>query len=135
MYTPDGAISACYKVQEKDHPVADFIVGEYDATTDRFIKDEGRATHLKNLEVRADGPCLTCHARYICAGGCPFRNLVETGNMQGIDAWSCSVKKALVHDAILRIDKGLQESRVSVVFGQSVFERSAAERFRVGDLS
>jgi len=129
MYTPDGAISACYKVQEKDHFVADFIVGEYDASTDKFIRNDGRANHLKQLEVRSDGPCATCHARYICAGGCPFRNLVETGNMLGVDPWSCFVKKALVHDAILRIARGLEEGRVPVVFGQSVFEHLVAESY------
>jgi len=129
MYTPDGAISACYKVQEKDHSVADFIVGEYDASTDEFIRNDRRANHLRQLEVRSDGPCVTCHARYICAGGCPFRNLVETGNMLGVDPWSCFVKKALVHDAILRIARGLEEGRVPVVLGQSVFEHLVAESY------
>jgi hypothetical protein len=49
--------------------------------------------------------------------------------MLGIDSWSCYVKKALVHDAIIRIDVGIERDQIPVVFGESVFESLVAKSF------
>jgi len=129
MFTPDGVISACYRIQSKADDNAEFVVGCYDRLADVFTRNDLIVDRLRHVEVRSCNPCRTCHARYVCAGGCPLRNLEETGRMQGVDPWSCTVKKALVRDAVLRIAENLDHRRLSAVFGESIFETLAAEHY------
>lgn len=126
LYAPDGAISACYQVQGRKHPLQAFLIGEYDKDSDSFIYYEDRKKKLKNIKVADDEPCSSCFAKYICAGGCPLRNKRETGDMKGIDDWMCFVKKILIHDAILRIDRAISKRQVPIVFGESIFENLVA---------
>jgi uncharacterized protein len=127
LYTPDGAISLCYRIQNKKSPAQEFIIGMYNPLTGKFQRDMNHNKSLNHIEVSDKKPCSNCHARYICAGGCPYRNKEETGNIFGIDPWMCSVKKALVHDAIIRIDNSINTGKVPVVLGQRVFENIVAE--------
>lgn len=129
LYTPDGSISLCYRVQEYDHPFQDFIVGKYDAETDSFNKYSDRIDLLKKIDVSAKSQCDNCAAKYICGGGCPLRNKIEKGSYMGIDSWMCYVKKALVHDAIIRVDRALDKGQVPVIFGESIFENLLRKRF------
>lgn len=132
LYTPDGAISMCYRAQTKKSRAQEFISGMYDAVTDRFQRDMNRDTPLNRLEVNDEKPCSDCPARYICAGGCPYRNEEETGNFLGIDEWMCYVKRALVHDAIMRIDNSINTGNIPVILGQAVFENLVAENPIIG---
>lgn len=129
LYTPDGSISLCYRVQEYDHPFQDFIVGKYDAETDSFSRYSDRIDLLKEIDVSAKSHCDNCAAKYICGGGCPLRNKIEAGSYMGIDRWMCYVKKALVHDAIIRIDRALDKGQVPVIFGESIFENLSRKKF------
>jgi radical SAM protein with 4Fe4S-binding SPASM domain len=129
LYTTDGAISMCYRVQSKKDQAQEFIKGTYDPSTDTF--QDGKES-LKHFEVTNNEPCSTCHARYICAGGCPYRNKERTGSIYGIDEWMCFIKKQLVHDAILRIDNSINNGELPVIFGQTIFENLVAENPRGG---
>jgi len=122
LYAPDGAISVCYQVQSHEHPTQDFLIGKYDKVSDRFIHYEERKDILRKIQVTGYNVCDDCFAKYMCAGGCPLRNKRETGSLQRIDEWICTVKKHLVHDAILRIEKGISKKQVPVIFGESIFE-------------
>lgn len=130
LYTPDGAISACYRVQDSNPSLSSFLIGRYQACNDTFSRDETRIGQLRSIIPRPQGPCATCHARYICAGGCPVSNQAETGCVLGVDAWACAVKKALVKDAVLRIARGSESGQVPAVLGQSIFEHLAAKAYR-----
>ena len=132
LYTPDGAISLCYRVQNKKSRAQEFISRMYNPLTGKFERDMNRNTSLSRIEVNNEKPCSNCHARYVCAGGCPYRNKEQTGNISGIDAWMCSVKKALVHDAIIRIDNSINTGKIPVVLGQRVFEKIVAENPIIG---
>lgn len=129
LFTPDGSISLCYRVQEYDHPFQDFIVGKYDADTDSFNRYLDRINLLRKIDVSAKSQCDNCAAKYICGGGCPLRNKIETGSYMGIDNWMCYIKKALVHDAIIRIDRALDKGQVPVIFGESIFENLFKKKF------
>ena len=129
LYTPDGSISLCYRVQEYDHPFKDFIIGKYDVNMDSFNKYSDRINLLKKIDVSTKSNCNNCAAKYICSGGCPLRNKVETGSYMGIDGWMCYIKKALVHDAIIRIDRALDKGQVPIIFGESIFENLSRKRF------
>jgi len=122
LYTPDGSISLCYRVQEHNHPFQEFIVGRYNKETDSFIRYSDRIDFLKRIDVSTKSYCDNCAAKYICGGGCPLRNKVKRGDHMRVDSWMCQVKKALVHDAIIRIDRALSEKRVPAIFGESIFE-------------
>lgn len=127
LYTPDGAISVCYRVQERDHLRQEFVIGEYNEASDRFLRYENRINCLKNIEASEQMECSICHAKYICAGGCPFRNWTVTGDISGIDKWMCFVKKVLTHDAILRIERSVEKGETPIVFGESLFEHLIAD--------
>jgi uncharacterized protein len=122
LYTPDGAISACYQVQSRAHPTQEFLIGECNEETNEFIHYADRKESLKGIAVSNEHLCLVCPARYVCAGGCPLRNKNETEDKKGVDKWMCAVKKSLLHDAILRIEKATIYRKVPVMFGESIFE-------------
>ena len=129
LYSPNGFISLCYRIQEYDHPFQDFIVGRYDPDTDSFNQYSDRINLLREINVSAKSQCDNCSAKYICGGGCPLRNKIETGSYIGIDSWMCYIKKALVHDAIIRIDRALDKKQVPVIFGESIFENLSRKKF------
>lgn len=127
LYTPDGAVSACYRVQECEHCEQEFIIGKYDTSSDTFIRYQDRIDQLSGIQTTEQIPCSKCCAKYICAGGCPLRNKTETGRMTGVDEWMCYVKKRLVEDAIFRIEHSVKNRQVPIVFGESIFERLVAD--------
>jgi len=122
LFTPDGGISACYRVQTLNDSLQDYIVGKYNNKTNKFEIDTLKFRKFRNIEVDSFEECKNCFAKYICGSGCPYRNFTQTGSFQKVDKWMCNIKKELIHDAIIRIYKSSKEKKESVVLGTSVFE-------------
>ena len=130
LHTPDGMISACYRAQSRRTRHGAFLYGAYVPQSGAFALHAERQAELRRISAHPRETCRSCHARFICAGGCPLRNLAETGDVLGVDEWSCRVKKQLIADAILRIACAAARDEQPVVVGQSVFEHLAAQEFR-----
>ncbi len=95
--TYDGVFSACLGVQNKEHPLANkFIVEDtnidswLNAKFDSYVDDKAKNTKCEN-----------CFAKYICAGGCPSRNLNSTGDFEKIDDMQCIPTKVLLRKYII----------------------------------
>lgn len=118
MVAPDGAVTLCYEVQECDHPLNDFVIGRYDPVSDEFIINRGKESRLHSISVESYGECKDCFAKYVCAGGCPNRNILATGSLTQVNPWICKVKKALIRDAVIRIYEASRVGKpISVVGG------------------
>jgi len=122
LFTPDGGVSLCYRVQNPDDAFKDFIIGKYNSKADKFEIDPLKLRKFANINVNAFKKCENCFAKYICGSGCPYRNFTQTGSFQKVDNWMCDVKKELIHDAIIRIYESSKRSKESVVLGTNIFE-------------
>lgn len=108
IVTPEGYLSRCYEVQEKDHPYADqFIVGEFKKDLDKFEIDEEKIKNLKCKDCNSAEQCNDCFAKFICSGGCVMRNMhgADSQDIKEIDPYQCEIIKGLLEDAILRISQ------------------------------
>lgn len=127
LFTPDGYVSSCYRIQSIDYNLACyFIIGEYNYGNNKFHYYNDKIRDLKNTASYLNNKCLQCFARYICAGGCPIKSIVKKGDF---DEWNCHVKNELIKDSIVRIKKYIVNNVFPSLFGQSIFESYAAERF------
>lgn len=122
LFTPDGGISACYRVQSLNDTLQDFIVGKYNGETDKFEINTLKLKKFRNIKVDSFEECKNCFAKYICGSGCPYRNFTQTGTFQNIDKQMCDIKRELIHDAIIRIYKSSKNGKESVVLGTNIFE-------------
>ncbi len=103
IVNPDGSLSSCLEVQACDSPFESFIVGNYDRRTERFVFNESRRTQLAMLTVQNMHPCSACPWKFICGGGCPIRNLGDTGTAMQPSPYYCEIKKHLLHEAVVRM--------------------------------
>ena len=118
MIAPDGAVTMCYEVQECGHPLSDFVIGRYDPESNEFVIDREKESRLHSITVESYEECKNCFAKYVCAGGCPNRNVLATSSLTKINPWICTVKKALIRNAIIRIyEASKDEKLVSPVAG------------------
>jgi len=95
--TYDGVFSSCLGVQNKEHPLADkFIIEDtnieswLNAKFDSYVDDKAKNTKCEN-----------CFAKYICAGGCPSRNVNATGDFEKIDDMQCVPTKVILRKYII----------------------------------
>jgi len=132
--TPDGSLSACYRVQESSD-TNPFIVGSWDrrSSIPRFV--DHRRSALNSVSVESFDQCNTCHARYICSGGCPQRNFSATGGWSSAEPWACTVKKEIVADAIWRMLDATSAGCWPAVCGYDSFAASVARTRKVGNPS
>ena len=130
VYNPDGSISNCYRVQNKNHEQQEFIVAN---RLDDYFKE--KKTEHKNGYIPVDSfrECKVCMAKYICGGGCLMRNKIHAGAKAEVDSWTCKVKTELLKDAILRIYNSYEKNKTPLIFGQFMFERKAFENPSIGE--
>lgn len=133
LYTPDKYISLCYKIQSHKTKYTDFIIGKYSSVKDSFEIDRERISKMKNLSVYSYSECKDCFAKSICAGGCPERNITSTGSLGKIDKWICSIKKMLIHDAIIKIYNHSKAGKESAILGNNYYEFKIHEKSRGGE--
>lgn len=123
VFTPDGTVTTCFEVQNFFSHFQDFIIGKYNPRKDLFEINKKKLYKMKKIQVDRYQKCRNCFAKYICGGGCPKRNLIETGSFNQVDPVMCKVKQKLIADAILRIHKNAKEkTHISIIFGTKAFE-------------
>jgi uncharacterized protein len=107
-FGPDGTISGCYKVMNKDDSITDkFIIGNYTVRDNqvRFDIDPRLSQRLADLSNRNYASCYNCSLRFICSGGCPLRNIKSNHKGGDIDQWTCQIRRGILRIAILHIYK------------------------------
>lgn len=122
LFTPDGAISKCYEVQNFNHKHRLFLVGEYNHRLKYFSLDNERYQFLCKFVVENYEECTECYAKYLCGGGCHLRNLNATGVPFRVDPYSCKIRKELIREAILRLRRSAQTNMPSPVVGINAYE-------------
>jgi len=71
--TPEGYLTNCWEVTDKEHPLADiFIFGELKANGQLDINYD-KYNYLRSLSVRNFKYCQNCFAKWHCAGDCLAR--------------------------------------------------------------
>lgn len=118
-FNPDGSISLCYKVEGKNDPLADkFIKGNWEVNGNQleiYQRDKIVNKHL-TLTSSYYCSCRTCFLRFICSGGCPYRNLKE-GSRGKVDQWTCQIRNGILRTSILHLYKRALEGKSSCLEG------------------
>jgi uncharacterized protein len=111
MVTPEGKVTLCLEVQREYTPLSDlFIVGEYNKEKDKFVIDPSKMKTLIKHSVEFMKECKNCFAKYICCGGCPAHNFIETGDPYKPSKYFCKIRRGIIKDAIIRIWKSTIEN-------------------------
>ncbi len=122
LYTPDMGMSSCYKVQSLKTSCSDFIIGKYNQNSDSFELNISQCARMNYLSVDSYSECKNCFAKSTCGGGCPHRNLKATGSLNEIDPLMCTIKKRLIHNAVVQIYKDSKKYKNCVLLGHNYFE-------------
>jgi uncharacterized protein len=71
IVSPDGAIDACYLLEDewRSHGL-DLRLGSVDVAGRCFLIDEGALRRVRHIPTREKSLCANCFCRYHCAGGC-----------------------------------------------------------------
>lgn len=100
--TPSGSVSACYEVCDEDMNLAgDFIFGNYDADSKRYLFDHEKLQNLRERSVEVIPWCQGCFCKWHCAGDCAHKAQYATRNGQFIGHMRCEITRALILDQIL----------------------------------
>lgn len=106
IFTPDGAVTSCYEIQRLNcntPQLGKFIIGTYDLERDKLVLDSKKIDVMKNVNVVQMQDCSSCFIKYICAGGCPMRNIRASGNLLVPSKRHCEVRRRTVYEIIKRL--------------------------------
>jgi uncharacterized protein len=105
---PDGTATSCLEVCREDDPRAEiFIIGKYDKSTKKFVFYQDRIQRLRTRNVDNIHSCKECFAKYQCAGECPSKCYMQTGDIFDPSAnGRCEMTQGLIKDALLEKLKG-----------------------------
>lgn len=99
--TPDGYLTNCWEVTDKDHPFADTFIfgklkekGELDIYTEKY-------NYLQSLNVQNIAYCKNCFARWHCAGDCEAR-LYHNGSEGSRGNDRCSTNREIIAHRLLQ---------------------------------
>ena len=78
--TVDGSITACLEVFECGQPLSKrFFFGHWDKAQGRFVIDYGNLKRLRSMNLLSRDGCRACFAKWNCAGDCPARYFLDSG--------------------------------------------------------
>ena len=99
--TPDGYLTNCWEVTDKNHPLADiFIFGKLKANG-ILETDNEKYSKLKSFCVDNLKYCQNCFAKWHCSGGCAARLYVDgIENSRGDDR--CFANRELIAHKLLQ---------------------------------
>ena len=123
-FNPDGSLSLCYKVQGQDEILAErFIIGNYEIEERQLTlhENDGLINRLATMNNDAYPSCRDCFLRFICSGGCAFRNLKANHMRDNIDPWTCQIRMGILRKAILHIYQRALEGKGSCLEGSDRF--------------
>lgn len=120
----DGTISSCYKVTDKDNTLADrFTIGTYRVQDNQLLlhTNSGLFCRLNTSSNGIYSSCNNCFLRFICSGGCHFRNLKSNPLGNDVDSWTCQVRMGILRMAILHLYKRALAGKGSCLEGNFRF--------------
>ena len=106
---PDGNVTSCLEVCRKSDPRADiFMIGKYNFKTKKFVFNKNKMKALKLRSIDNVPGCRDCFAKYNCAGDCPARCYLESGNIFDVSKNSdrCKINQEATKNNLLRKLKG-----------------------------
>lgn len=110
IITPEGKVSFCLTIQNEYNPLSKlFLIGKYNREKDIFEYEKLKIKKLSKSFIDKNKSCKSCFAKYMCCGGCPVHNLMNTNTLFGVDKYFCEIRKALIKESILRIWKDSME--------------------------
>jgi uncharacterized protein len=78
--TIDGRITACLEVFDCRQPLSKrFFFGHWDKAQGRFVIDYTNLRNLRSMNVLSRNGCSACFAKWSCAGDCPARYHLDSG--------------------------------------------------------
>ncbi len=127
----DGTVTSCLRVQKRSEDPGGFVIGTVEGEANGFtFAAEGLQNRWSDVDDRAK--CRDCSVRYFCGGGCPYRNLLTTGDINIPDPWLCAVKKVLIPFGLAKLKEALEETRSSAVLGNYYLEHEISLKPTVG---
>jgi len=113
-----------------------FIIGNYEIQERQLTLHENDRliNRLATMNNDAYPSCRDCFLRFICSGGCAFRNLTANPMGDDVDPWTCRIRMGILRMAILHIYQRALEGRGSCLEGSDRFyAHSSRERKAVKD--
>jgi len=94
--TPDEYVTSCHRVSSKNNPASNiFYYGKYNSETNSFDLDGEKLKKLKNFRMQNSRTCVSCFAKWHCAGGCYEQNLVWNKDPQKPAKYRCKITREL----------------------------------------
>lgn len=98
--TPEGYITSCYEVLEKNNPLSDtFFYGKIE--DGKIVLSKDRLNKLARLTVYEKKKCQRCFAKFHCAGDCPAKSIYSEKE-QTDHNYRCIINRELTKDQLLR---------------------------------
>lgn len=108
IVTPQGMITGCYREHD---PKREFLMGK--------IGEE--ISFDLPLESYSLPECEDCFAKYVCGGGCLWRNMYRNNNPYKINEQICKIKKELLALAIHSLYRTSINNNISPVLAEAMF--------------
>jgi uncharacterized protein len=102
--TPTGHVTTCLEAcRPSEIGSKPFIVGEYDASKQAFVFDQGKISALQRRTIDNIPYCADCFCKYSCAGDCPAKVYAVSGDMFDPSKNArCIVNQGLLIDELSR---------------------------------
>jgi len=97
--TPEGYISSCYEVLDKNDPASDIFF--YGKIEEGQIKiDQYKLDNLQKFIVTSKEKCRNCFAKFHCAGDCPVKSVLSTSDNKTSN-YRCIINRELTKQQLL----------------------------------
>jgi uncharacterized protein len=104
VITPEGLISCCYEIIDKENPVSDyFIHGYFDKERKQLIFDKQKQANLQEIIIKENEKCSDCFCKFHCAGDCPVKTISSKFDDSGNGLDRCYINKELTKDQLLEV--------------------------------
>jgi uncharacterized protein len=97
--TPDGYISSCYEVLDKNNAASDiFFYGQI--VKGKIIIEQDKLDNLTHFTVMNKEKCANCFAKFHCAGDCPVKSVLSTTENEMYN-YRCKINRAITKQQLL----------------------------------
>lgn len=101
---PDGEVTACNEVCRNTDPRWEtFHYGYYDKEAGRFVLDVNRQQYLASRQVQTMPFCTHCFLKWHCAGECPVKGILRSGDLFVPDKDRCWINQELVKGMLVQV--------------------------------
>ncbi|MCP4410722.1 MAG: radical SAM protein [Gammaproteobacteria bacterium] len=99
--TPEGLLTSCYEVSEKDDPRSEnFFFGDLDAETGKLNLDLQKVEKIRSMTVENKPYCEKCFCKWHCAGDCAAKLATSKDPWDPSRSPRCYINRELTKDQI-----------------------------------